>query len=100
MQKLTGHETKSLSRSLSRSTTFNSEKDLTLLEIVSFEINVKEKDSENRFGNSIFFSSKILCCMKNETITSSGPLKFCDTHGSLAFSIILANVESNWKGLV
>ena len=67
---------------------------------ISFEINVKEKDSENRFGNSIFFSSKILCCMKNETITSSGPLKFCDTHGSLAFSIILANVESNWKGLV
>ena len=58
MQKLTGHETKSLSRSLSRSTTFNSEKDLTLLEIVSFEINVKEKDSENRFGNSIFFQFK------------------------------------------
>ena len=77
------------------------EKDLTLLEIVSFEIiDVNEKDSENRFGKSIFFSSKILCCMKNETITSSGSLKFCDTHESLAFSIILANVESNWKGLV
>ena len=38
------------------------------LEIFSFEINAKEKDSENRFFS---FNLKIQCCMKNESIRSS-----------------------------
>ena len=40
---------------------------------------------------------KILCCMKKGLPTRF--FEVCDTHGSLPFSIILANVESNWKEL-